>query len=291
MGARREIDGSAGVAAFYGKELRHKREGAGLTLEQLAEGSFYGFAYISEIEHGRRTIPRDLAAHADRELDTDGFFARNREDVRKARLGDYAHYFADLVTLEKKARGIEEWSPTLVPGPLQLEPYIRAVVHASHPSDTEESVAGKVSDRRERAWVFEDREGPASWAVLHEGLLTDPIMGFGDMAEQLAHIAAVGRTRAFLPQILPRNAGAHPFMMGTTWLMTFDDAPPLMYTEGMYTGQLVDDPATVAQYNQAYNRLRAAALPPETSLRLIEAAAEDYRNGKQPQPIDLSLLA
>jgi hypothetical protein len=60
------------------------------------------------------------------------------------------------------------------------------------------------------------------------------------------------------------------------------DAPPIMYTEGMYSGQLIDDPALVGQYSKAYGRLRAAALPPEASLKLIEQAAENYRNGKQP---------
>ena len=42
-----------------------------------------------------------------------------------------------------------------------------------------------------------------------------------------------------------------------------------------------DDPALVKQYRKAYDRLRAAALPLEASLALIEQAAEDGRNGNQ----------
>ncbi|MER7515070.1 helix-turn-helix transcriptional regulator [Streptomyces sp. NPDC126499] len=283
MAARKEIDGSASVPEFYGKELRFKREEAGLTLEGLVEGSFYGVTYLSEIERGQRRMPVDLAQHVDRVLKTDGFFERRCEDVRKARRKGLADYFADVLQLEKRARNIDEWSPHLVPGPLQLEPYIRAVVQASRPFDTDEEIAEKVAIRRSRAWVFEDREGPGSWAVLHESILRQPLVGPDDMAEQLAHIAAVARRRTFIPQILPWNAGAHPFMMGTAWLMSFGDAPPLMYTEGMYSGQIIDDPALVVQYNKAYDRLRAAALPPEESLKMIEEAAEGYRNGTYPR--------
>ncbi|WP_312866473.1 helix-turn-helix domain-containing protein [Streptomyces boluensis] len=74
MGARKDIDGSASVPAFYGKELRFKREAAGRTLEQTVEGSFYGTSYLSEIERGQRRMPVDLARHVDRVLGTDGFF-------------------------------------------------------------------------------------------------------------------------------------------------------------------------------------------------------------------------
>jgi len=36
---RKDIDGSMSVPDFYGKELRWKREAAGLSLERLVEGS------------------------------------------------------------------------------------------------------------------------------------------------------------------------------------------------------------------------------------------------------------
>ncbi|WP_416964641.1 helix-turn-helix domain-containing protein [Streptomyces sp. Agncl-13] len=287
MARGKEIDGSMSVPSFYGKELRWKREEAGLSLEAFLKGIFYSKTYLSDIEHGERRIPLDLAQHADRVLGTDGFFERHCEDVRKARQGANAEYFADVLELEGHAREIEEWDPSLIPGPLQLPTYIRAVVLAVHPTDSEESVTAKIEARRKRAWLFEDQEAPESWLVLHEEILRNPILPPGDMAEQLAHIAEVARKhRRSIPQILLRNSGAHPFMMGTTRFLTFADAPPLMYTEGMYSGQLIDDPALVSQYSKAYGRLRAAALPPEASLRLIEQAAEDYRNGKHPDRLE-----
>lgn len=291
MVRRKEIDGSESVPSFYGKELRWKREEAGLTLQQLVERSFYGQSHLSEIERGERRMPSDLAAHVDQVLSTDGFFGRRCEDVRKARRGGHAEYYADVVELEGHAREIEDWDPVLIPGPLQLEPYIRAVIRAAHPLEAEDSVAAKVTARRERAWLFEDSKAPESWIVLHEAVLWQPTVGPGEMADQLAHVAEVARNRGFIPQILPWNAGAHPFMMGTTRFLTFGDAPPLMYTEGMYSGQVIDDPGLVRQYMKAYDRLRAAALPPEVSLRMIEKAAEDYRNDKHPGGLELGRLA
>nr|WP_031027090.1 helix-turn-helix transcriptional regulator [Streptomyces sp. NRRL WC-3725] len=286
MARGKDIDGSMSVPTFYGKELRWKREAAGLSLEAFLEGSFYGKTYLSDIEHGERRMPIDLARHADRVLNTDGFFERHCEDVRRARKGSHAEYFADVLELEKRALEIDEWDPLLIPGPLQLEPYIRAVVLSAYPTESEERLAAKVADRRSRAWLFEDKDSPDSWVVLHESVLLHPILPPNEMAEQLAHLVEVLRKRRTFTQLVPRKLGAHPFMMGMARFMSFSDAPPIMYTEGMYSGQLIDDPVLVKQYSKAYGRLRAAALDPEASLNLIEQAAEEYRNGRHPRALE-----
>ncbi|WP_156725022.1 helix-turn-helix domain-containing protein [Streptomyces apocyni] len=281
MAARKDIDGSASVPEFYGKELRWKREELGLTLRETVEGSFYGPTYLSEIERGQRRMPKDLAHHVDRVLRTDGFFGRRCEDARKARRRGHADYYVEVLGQEERAVEIQHWDPALIPGPLQLEPYIRAIVRAAHPYESADKTAAKIAARRERAWVYEDPKGPESWIVLHESILRQPLIGANEMAEQLAHIVEVAGHRRFVPQILPWNAGAHPFLTGTTRFMTFADAPPLMYTEGMYHGEVVDDPGLVTRYMKAYDRVRAAALPPQTSLKMIEEAAECYRNGRE----------
>ncbi|MGW0703116.1 helix-turn-helix domain-containing protein [Streptomyces sp. NPDC002867] len=282
MGQRKDIDGSASVPTFYGSELRWKREEAGLTLQQLVEGSFYGPSHLSEIERGTRRMPAELAAHVDNVLGTDGFFKRRCEDVRKAKRRGHASYFERVLEAEKHAETIEEWCPTLIPGLLQTDAYARAVVRSAHPLVPDDEVEEKVSARMARARLFEDNHRtPEYWAILPESLLRQPILPPEQTAHQWERIAALARRRRIVPQILPWNCGPHPLMLGTAMVMTFPDAPPLIYTEAQYSGDTIDDPALVKQYRKAYDRLRAAALPPEASLALIEQAAEDDRHGKQ----------
>lgn len=120
MPGPKDIDGSAGVPTFYGKELRWKREQAGLTQQALVKDSFYGFSHLSEIERGERRMPLDLAEHVDQVLGTDGFFSRRCEDVRRARRKGHAWYFEKVLETEHAAEAIEEWCPTLIPGLLKL---------------------------------------------------------------------------------------------------------------------------------------------------------------------------
>lgn len=280
MAARKDIDGSESVPAFYGKELRWRREAAGLTLQQAVEGSFYGVSYLSEIERGQRRMPVDLARHVDQILKTDGFFSRGCEDVRNAKRGAHAEYFAPVAEAETRARSIEEWSNVLIPGLLQTGAYARAVIHSTHSLDLPEEVEAKVDARLKRARLFEEPKVPEYWVILHESLLRESILPSAEMAEQLDRIVALASRRRIVPQVLLWNAPTRPFMGLTLKFLEFDGEPPLMYTEGPYHGQTVDDPALVKQYRRAYDRLRAAALPPEASLVMIQDAAEDYRNGK-----------
>ncbi|WP_437010409.1 helix-turn-helix domain-containing protein [Streptomyces sp. enrichment culture] len=280
-GQRVEIDGSESVPSFYGKELRFQRERAGLTLEQLVEGSFYGATYLSEIERGQRSIPVDLARHVDRVLKTDGYFERCCEDVRRARRNGHAQYFERILEEEKRAEAIEQWAPAVIPGLLQTESYMRALFRAEHVRSVEE-VESRVQGRLARAELLQGDGGrPEYWVIVHESVLRLPVLPPQSMAEQLAHILAMSADRRVTTQVVPWNAGAHPLMLSNAMVLTFADAPPLVYTESQHHGLTVDDPALVKQYRKSYDVLRAVALSPEASLALIEEATEDYRNDKQ----------
>ncbi|MGW1691988.1 helix-turn-helix domain-containing protein [Streptomyces sp. NPDC002399] len=280
MATRKEIDGSAGVPQFYGKELRFKREEAGLTLEKLVDGSFYGITYLSEIEHGHRRMPVDLAQHVDRVLGTDGFFQRRCEDVRKAKQGAHAAFFAPVAEAETRARTIDQWSGTLIPGLLQTRSYARNVINSTHSLNTPEESEAKIDARLHRAQLFDDPKKPEYWVVLHESLVRHSTIPPSDMADQLDHIAGLERRSRVVVQILSWNGPTRPLTELPLLFMEFDDEPPLLYTEGPYHGQTIDDPPLVRLYRKAYDRLRAAALPPEVSLALIEKAAEEYRHGQ-----------
>lgn len=278
MPARKDPDASANVPAFYGAELRYKREVAGLTLEQLAEGSFRGVPFLSQIERGERRMPLDLAQHVDAKLGTDGFFQRRCEDARKAKQDGHAEYFADVAEMETYAETIEDWAPMVIPGLLQTPAYARAVVRTSLPWLRPAVVEKQVSARAERAKLWEREDRPAFWAILHESLLRNLLLEPEEMADQLAHIVHVVRSTQSVLQLLPET-GSHPMMMGMIRVMTFPDAPPVVYTEGLHSGQLIDYPALVKDYRRSYDLLRAAALSPEASLARIDAATEDFRHG------------
>ncbi|MFF4955277.1 helix-turn-helix domain-containing protein [Streptomyces chattanoogensis] len=280
MPARKDPDASASVPCFYGAELRYQREQAGLTLQTTVEGSYYAVSYLSEIERGQRRMPRDLAVHCDKVLKTDGFFERHCAAVHKARRAGHAEYFADALEMEQRAESIEEWAPTLIPGLLQTADYARAIVRAAMPRASDDEVENKVAARMSRTAVFEGANPPKFWAILDESLIRRQVLPDEQMAELLEHIAEVVRTTHSILQILPESAGIHAFMMGELRVMTFADEPPVAYAESLHSGQLIDFPALVKQYRESYDLLRAAALSPAASLALIEAAAEDYRNGK-----------
>ena len=280
MPARKDPDASANVPSFYGAELRYKREDAGFTLEQLAAGSFRGVPFLSQIERGERRMPLDLARHVDQKLGTDGFFERRCEDARKAKQSGHAEYFADVAEMEPYAETIEEWAPMLVPGLLQTAAYARALVRAAMPRALDSEVEEKVGARMARARLFASERPPSLWVILDESLLQRRVVAAELMAELLEHIVNVVRSTRSILQIVPETTAAHPFMMGMAKVMTFADAPPVVYTESLHSGQLIDYPALVKDYRTSYDLLRAAALSPEASLARIEAAAEDFRHGK-----------
>ncbi|WP_234542116.1 helix-turn-helix domain-containing protein [Streptomyces shenzhenensis] len=284
---RKDIDGSSSVPGFYGKELRWKREVAGLSLEKLVEGSFYGKSHLSDIERGERRMPLELARHVDRVLGTDGYFERHCEDVRRARRSGHAEYFEKVLEAEKQATTIEEWCPMLIPGLLQTPAYARAVILAGLPLSLDEEVEEKVSARMARAALFEaNHHTPEYWVILHESLISDPLLAPQGMTAQLDRVVELAERRRITPQVLLRKCVAHPFMTGAAMIMTFPDAPPLFYTEALHSGDTIDDIALVHEYRRSYDRLRAVALSPETSLAMIKSAAEDYRNGKQPDRLE-----
>ncbi|MEV7000722.1 helix-turn-helix transcriptional regulator [Streptomyces sp. NPDC093982] len=260
---------------FFGAELKRRREDAGLTQVELGSRVFVSGGYIGQFEQAIRKPQRDVAQRIDEALQTDGIFERMwRQLIKDQR---YADYFAKAAELERLATKICEFAPALVPGLLQTAGYARAVTLAMNRFATDEYIEDKVSGRLERQHILKDATRPVYWAVLHENVLRIPVGDPAVMAEQLERVAALTRERTVLVQVLPYAAGAYAVMTGDLRLMEFEEAPPTAYTEAVYSGNLLDDPAVVKHAYAAYDLLRAAALSPEASLTLIESAAEDFR--------------
>ncbi len=260
---------------FWGAELKRRREEAGLTQDALGRMVFVSGGYVGQFEQAIRKPQLDVAVRIDGVLQTDGFFERTwRKLIDDQR---YADYFAAAAELERLATKICDFESMIVPGLLQTAAYTRALTLANNPFAPDEYIEDRVRARLDRAAILKDATRPSYWAVLHEAALRVPVGGPSTMAEELEHIARLVRERKILVQVLPFAAGAYAQMGKSLKLMEFEDAPPTAYTEAVYSGNLLDDPAVVKRAQATYDLLRAAALSPEASLALIESAAEDYR--------------
>lgn len=258
---------------MLGAELRHQREKANLSQEELGTRLFVSGSFIGQLEAGTRRMLPEYAQKIDEILKTDGYFARNCEAAAKSR---YPDHFAEAAEAEAQATSIKEYEPQLIPGLLQTEAYARCVFRAYEPTTTERVIDELVAARLERARILDDPTNPLLWVVLDEAVLRRVTGGPQVMAEALRHIASLARRRRIIMQVLPLDVGAHSSMEGSLKLLAFPDAPTLAYIQGLGTGQLLDDPATVNRHLLTYDLIRASALSPEASLALIESVAEDY---------------
>ncbi|MGW7329504.1 helix-turn-helix domain-containing protein [Streptomyces sp. NPDC054840] len=273
--AQKNLDPSSSPRALLGAELRVARDRAGMSQAELGERLFVSGAFIGQLEAGTRRMHLEFARQIDDILDTGGFFIRNCGAAAKSK---YPDHFAAAAEAEALAKVIREYAPQLIPGLLQTEAYAREVFRAYQPTATEETIDELVTNRLARSSLLHDPTTPLLWCVLDEAVLRRAGESTAILAEALRHIARLIRSRRIIVQVLPFSAGFHAGLAGTLKLMSFDDAPPLSYVDGLGMGQLFDDPATVAQHTLTYDLLTANALSPRKSLALIESVAEDYEH-------------
>ncbi|MFD7729170.1 Scr1 family TA system antitoxin-like transcriptional regulator [Kitasatospora phosalacinea] len=273
MVSPKSLDSASSPSAFYGAEVRRIREERGLSQSALGELVFCSGAYIGQIEVAVRKPQADLSERLDKALDTGGHFTRLYPMVARTR---HAAHFARAAELEALAETISHYAPTLVTGLLQTADYARAVVRAAKPFASAATVDDAVAARLERARILANPTAPQLWVILHETVIRTPVGGGLVMADQLRRLLAMAETGNLLLQVLPFSAGAHAMTASSVLLMTFAEAPPVAYVEGLHSGQLLDDPALVARCQGSYDLARAVALSPEASLALVKSAAEEH---------------
>ncbi|MFD7894005.1 helix-turn-helix transcriptional regulator [Streptomyces sp. NPDC059743] len=274
----RPLDPASSPRAMLGAELRYHRERLGMSQGELGQPLFVSGAFIGMLEAGIRRMQPEFAVKFDEIFDTGEYFFRNCEALKKSK---YPNHFAEAAEAEATAVMIKQYAPLLIPGLLQTKAYARAIFRAGHPTATEEEIDEMVAARLQRAELLAHPTQPTVWVVLDEAALRRVVGGPAVMAEALRHIINLMRRHRIIAQVLPFGAGAHAAMGGALKLMEFDDAPRLAYVDGLASGQLLDDPATVRSYVLAYDLLGASALSPEASLALMESVAEDYAHEDQ----------
>ncbi|GAB3975463.1 helix-turn-helix transcriptional regulator [Plantactinospora veratri] len=267
-------------------ELRALRHDAGLTREDVAERTHMNPATLWRLETARARPQRRTLLGL---LDVYGVADLERRlelvDLAKdaGQLGWLQAYedqlpdeYSTYISFESEAQSVRNYESLFVPGLLQTEAYARAVTAGLLPDGTADEVERRVEARLKRQESISKAEPLKVWAILDEGVLHRKVGGMEVMRDQLQHLAKLTKLPNITVQVLPYEVGAHPGMYGAFAIMGFPDPADsdLVYIENRVNALFLERDSDIASYTDLFEHLRAAALNPAASVRLIARAAE-----------------
>ena len=259
-------------------DLERLRDAAGLSREQVADRLDWHPTKLYRIENARSGITTADMRHL---LDLYGVTDEGQRDAlvrlaRHARQKGWWTKYQDVfrgsyVELEAEACRLQTFEPIFVPGLLQTEGYVRAVIRASLVvGDIERRVAA----RMERQRLLDRDDPPQLWAVIDETALTRPVGGTATMREQLGRLIEAQDRENVTLQVIRTSVGAHPGMDGSFVIMDFPSPEffaPVVHLETATDGLYLEEPEEVARYTLMFDHLRAIALGPDESVGHMRA--------------------
>lgn len=245
-----------------------------MSLGQLAEIINWSKSHLARIEKAESPVPEGLSQKLDAAFNTGGRFGR-LYDLAKKEI--FAGKYRDVLDIEAKASGIEEYAAATVPGLLQTEDYARWALRTGRPHAGPQEIESLLQARMGRQKRLNSSTGPRSWFILDEAVLCRPMGSTETMTAQLHSIIQTAASRSWITvQILPFAAGPHPEMGGTLVIYTLSGGQQLAYDEGARTGVVISDPNDVGDRRDSYDLLRAQALSPRDSEAMIRTALKGY---------------
>ena len=259
------------------RELRRLREGAHLTIEQVANKLELSPSTVSRIETAQVGIrPRDV-----RELlDIYGVAGVQRDELlqiaRERRQQPWWQEYRDLPNMalagfEADATSISQFSALLVPGLLQTEAYAREVLTAIRLDARPGDIQRRMDLRLNRQALLTGETAPQYWVVLDEAVVRRPVGGPAVMGAQLEYLAQMVALPSVTLQVLPFSAGAHAGMDGEFTIFGYraPEDPDVVYIENTGGDAYIEDADVTRRYNRIFDHLRAAALDPAESVRTL----------------------
>ncbi|MEV5673525.1 MULTISPECIES: helix-turn-helix transcriptional regulator [Streptomyces] len=272
-----------------GAKLRALRDALGLTLEDVAEKSAGRFtvAKLSRLETARSAakpadvgLLLDLYGTDDEELRA-ALLGLTREGARRGWWHSYrgvlSPVYEDLISLEAEATNVRTWQMGAIPGLLHTGEYAREIITATAMSAAVESRVDALVEVRLARQVVLTREQPLEmWAIIAESALRARCVGEGVMYDQLSRLHSLSRRANINIQILPTDAPPHVGQLGSFSVLGFEGHADLdvVHLESLTSALYVEEREQVGVYRDAFERLRAAALPVEASADRIAEIRE-----------------
>ncbi|MFB7635833.1 Scr1 family TA system antitoxin-like transcriptional regulator [Streptomyces sp. NPDC056149] len=282
MSRRNATGGTAATnAAVFGEVLRHYREAAGLTQQELAGKIPCDRSQVARVEAGTRVPHGNFAKKCDELLATGGVLLKMWGKIDWYPEVGHPDWFQRRADMDAVAVALREYQNQVVPGLLQTEDYARALFsRVAIGEDVEERVRARLS--RQQRFLAED--GPLYVAVLDESCLRNVVGSSAVMRDQCAHLLAVGRRPNIRVQVAPAHLAELVRPDTSMSLIKLPDGHEWVYSESLNSGHFNDDPAVYARHSQTYDVLRADALSARESASLISEALEGYGHHGQERP-------
>ena len=266
-------------------ELRRLRGESGFSREHVEEQTGVNEGTLYRLETARaRPQKRTLLALLDLYSVSDPLrsdlldLARSAGDQGWARPyhwqlpGEYAAY----ISFEAEARAVHNYESLFIPGLLQTEEYSRAMIKGALPTATQAETDERVKARVERQELLEGGEALELWAVVDEAAIRRVVGGRQVMAAQLLQVIEMVQRPNITLQVVTFETGAHSGMPGPFVHMEFRSEldPELIYVDTLAGDIFLEADDDVRRYRQMFDHLRAGALSPDQSAKLISSVAE-----------------
>src|SRR4051794_5581266 len=194
-----------------GAELKRCREAAGLTQENVSRHFEWHAAKVTRIETARVAVtPRDVKDlltlyNVRDEQYRDALVELARLSRERTWWTDYRDIMrpGNFVGLEAGASAMRTWEPIVLPGLLQTEAYMRALIQAGRTGDPPRDVDRRVNLRLTRQARLRGPRALELTAVMDESVVRRAIGGEELMAAQLRHLIEMAQLPNVTLHILP----------------------------------------------------------------------------------------
>jgi transcriptional regulator with XRE-family HTH domain len=277
-----ELGGPTVRRMLVGAQLRRLRTEADLSREQAGEAIRASEWKIHRLENGQvgfkeRDIIDLLRLYGVTDpTEVAEFVALAREANSP---GWWQHYgdvlprwFRTYVDLESAATLIRSYAGQFIPGLLQTDDYMRAVVQGGDLDQSSEEVGRRVRLRMARQIVLTREQPPRLWAVVDEAAMRRPVGGREVMRGQLERLIEATKLPNVTLQVLPFDAGAHPAMLGAFSILRFADRalPDVVYLEHLTNAVYLDKRDEVERYLDVLEFVCVASEPPARTVQFLE---------------------
>ncbi|MEU4653061.1 helix-turn-helix transcriptional regulator [Streptomyces sp. NPDC023723] len=260
------------VIATVGRQLKLRREAAGMRAAEFGAAIGYGEDLVYKVEGGKRIPKKTYLDRSDQVLDAGGLISATWEDVKRVR---YPKKVREMGKAEGKAVEIGLYECNIIPGLLQTPDHARALIEAAQPPYSSDDVERMVAARLARQEVFDRDPAPSMHFVQEEAPLRRQIGGTMVWRRQLERLLEAGRLNNVTLQVMPTNTDAHPGLDGRIELLKFPDGTAVGRSDGLFNGRPVSEPKHLRILELQYGTIRAQALSPRESLTFIEKLLGD----------------